>query len=119
MTGNKYIKPHKKTPKELAQKCVILLYFQRLRAIIPMLLKTENPVSCLNNQQGSEPNAMMRISSVSALLLCLRRLIKTRSTMDEREQKGLQIAATAKLSKTGELWEVPSQTANGIRYTVN
>ena len=39
--------------------------------------------------------------------------------MDEREQKGLQIAATAKLSKTGELWEVPSQTANGIRYTVN
>jgi hypothetical protein len=39
--------------------------------------------------------------------------------MDVRQQKGLQIAATAKLSKTGELWEVPSQTANGIRYTVN
>ena len=84
-----------------------------------MLLKTENPVSCSNNQQGSEPNAMKRISSVSARLLCNHRLRKTRCIMDAREEKGLQIAATKKLIQSGNRWFVPSQTGNrGESYTV-
>jgi len=84
-----------------------------------MLLKTENPVSCSNNQQGSEPNAMKRISSVSARLLCSRRVRKTRCIMDIRQQKGLQIAATKKLTQSGNRWFVPSQTGNrGESYVV-
>lgn len=87
-----------------------------------MLFKTENPVSCLNNQQGSEPNAIARISSVSAGLLCNRRVRKTRCIMDPREEKGLQIAATQKLTQSGNRWFVPSQSGrvgpHGRSYVV-
>jgi hypothetical protein len=37
--------------------------------------------------------------------------------MNEREQRGLQIAATCKMTKKGNLWLVPSQSGHG-RYTV-
>lgn len=38
--------------------------------------------------------------------------------MDEREIKGLQIAATSKLTRKGNVWSVPSQAGKG-RYTVD
>ena len=38
--------------------------------------------------------------------------------MNEREQRGLQLAATARITRNGNVWEVPSQTQNG-RYTVS
>lgn len=38
--------------------------------------------------------------------------------MDLREEKGLQIAATAKLQRSGERWFVPSQSHAGDFYTV-
>ena len=38
--------------------------------------------------------------------------------MNEREQRGLQLAATAQITRNGNVWEVPSQTQNG-RYTVS
>jgi hypothetical protein len=36
----------------------------------------------------------------------------------EREQRGMRIAATCKLTKKGQVWLVPSQSGHG-RYTVN
>jgi len=39
--------------------------------------------------------------------------------MDAREQRGLEIAATVKLRQKGALWMVPSQTGNGISYSVD
>lgn len=38
--------------------------------------------------------------------------------MDEREIKGLQIAATSNLTRKGNVWSVPSQAGKG-KYTVN
>src|SRR5437667_2559468 len=38
--------------------------------------------------------------------------------MDPREQRGLVIAATQKLTNKGKVWIVPSQTGNGGKYTV-
>lgn len=38
--------------------------------------------------------------------------------MDTRAQRGLEIAATVKLRRKGSAWMVPSQTGNGILYTV-
>src|SRR2546426_8543209 len=38
--------------------------------------------------------------------------------VDEREQRGLRIAATCKLTKKGGIWLVPSQSGHG-RYTVS
>src|SRR4051812_31106457 len=35
-----------------------------------------------------------------------------------REQRGLMIAATTRLSKKGDTWTVPSQTVGGRKYTV-
>ena len=37
--------------------------------------------------------------------------------MDARQQRGLAIAATARITKKGDAWVVPSQSLNG-RYTV-
>ena len=42
--------------------------------------------------------------------------------MNERKQRGLQLAATARITRNGNVWEVPSQTLNGrvgIRYGDN
>jgi len=39
--------------------------------------------------------------------------------MDAREQRGLVIAATQKLTNKGKVWIVPSQTATGEKYTVS
>jgi predicted nucleic acid-binding Zn finger protein len=36
----------------------------------------------------------------------------------EREQRGMRIAATCKLTKQGQIWLVPSQSGHG-RYTVS
>jgi len=38
--------------------------------------------------------------------------------MTPREERGLVIAATAKLTQKGKVWLVPSQTGSGKRYTV-
>jgi hypothetical protein len=38
--------------------------------------------------------------------------------MEPREQRGLQIAATMRLSRKGDEWIVPSQTRNGSTYKV-
>lgn len=38
--------------------------------------------------------------------------------MDPRQQRGLVIAATQKLTQKGKVWLVPSQTGNGKKYTV-
>jgi transposase len=38
--------------------------------------------------------------------------------MNERQQRGLVIAATQKLIQKGKVWLVPSQTGNGKKYTV-
>jgi transposase len=38
--------------------------------------------------------------------------------MDPRQQRGLVIAATQKLTQKGKVWIVPSQTGNGKKYTV-
>jgi transposase len=37
---------------------------------------------------------------------------------DARQQRGMEIAATAKITRKGEAWLVPSQTGKGNRYTV-
>ena len=37
--------------------------------------------------------------------------------MNGREQRGMELAATARITRNGNAWEVPSQTLNG-RYTV-
>jgi transposase len=39
--------------------------------------------------------------------------------MEPREQKGLEIAATVKLRRKGDVWTVPSQTGKGTMYTVD
>ncbi len=39
--------------------------------------------------------------------------------MDPRQQRGLVIAATAKLVQKGKVWLVPSQTGSGKKYTVS
>src|SRR5947208_5631470 len=70
-----------KRPKKEA----ILLYSQQFRGIIPVLFKTENPVSCANNQQGLLNLTRCGALVLSAVLFCLRRLTKTRSTIDIRE----------------------------------
>jgi transposase len=38
--------------------------------------------------------------------------------MNERQQRGLVIAATQKLTQKGKVWLVPSQTGSGKKYTV-
>jgi hypothetical protein len=37
---------------------------------------------------------------------------------DGRRQRGLVIAATMKLAKKADHWQVPSQTGSGVKYTV-
>src|SRR6478752_6598837 len=39
--------------------------------------------------------------------------------MTPREERGLVIAATARIQQKGKVWLVPSQTGNGGRYTVS
>lgn len=39
--------------------------------------------------------------------------------MDNREIRGLAIAAVSKITRKGEWWSVPSQTGDGTRYRVN
>ena len=39
--------------------------------------------------------------------------------MEAREQRGLEIAATVKLRRKGDVWIVPSQSKNGRMYEVN
>ncbi len=39
--------------------------------------------------------------------------------MTPREERGLVIAATARIRQKGPVWLVPSQTGNGARYTVS
>lgn len=39
--------------------------------------------------------------------------------MEEREQRGLVIAAICKLTRKGNVWLVPSQSADGTRYVVS
>ena len=41
----------------------------------------------------------------------------TNETFNGRQQRGLELAATARITRKGRGWEVPSQTLNG-RYTV-
>ncbi len=38
--------------------------------------------------------------------------------MTPRQERGLVIAATQKLTQKGKVWLVPSQTGNGKKYTV-
>src|SRR5687767_14063311 len=38
--------------------------------------------------------------------------------MDEREQRGVQLALTNRIRQQGESWTVPSQSGDGSRYTV-
>ena len=38
--------------------------------------------------------------------------------MDARQQRGLEIVATSKVQRKGDVWEVPSQSQSGERYTV-
>lgn len=38
--------------------------------------------------------------------------------MDDREQRGLIIAATCRLKQKGKVWLVPSQAGHGGSYTV-
>src|SRR4051812_43235928 len=40
------------------------------------------------------------------------------AVIDERQQRGVLIAATAKIVRKGDAWVVPSQSLNG-KYTVN
>jgi transposase len=39
--------------------------------------------------------------------------------MSPREERGLVIAATTKLTQKGQIWLVPSQTGSGVKYTVH
>ena len=39
--------------------------------------------------------------------------------MDEREQRGKDIATTKEITQIGDLWRVPSQTDKRTQYTVN
>ncbi|HTQ38285.1 MAG TPA: transposase [Pirellulales bacterium] len=39
--------------------------------------------------------------------------------MNEREQRGLMIAASCRIKKRGQVWLVPSQAVNGKKYTVS
>jgi len=39
--------------------------------------------------------------------------------MEAREQRGLEIAATMKLRRKGDVWTVPSQSSDGTNYTVD
>jgi hypothetical protein len=39
--------------------------------------------------------------------------------MEAREQRGLEIAATVKLRRKGDVWTVPSQSKNGRMYQVD
>jgi transposase len=41
------------------------------------------------------------------------------ATLTAREERGLVIAATQKLTQKGKVWLVPSQTGNGTKYTVH
>src|ERR1700681_1782918 len=100
-------------------KRVISLYLQVFKSIIQMIYKTETRSVATNNQQGLEPNAIARISSFRQLYCVFVAYERQGAHMDIREQKGLEIAATSKLHKDGNLWVVPSQAAHAVRYTVN
>jgi transposase len=84
-----------------------------------MLYKTETLSVASNNQQGLETNAIARISSFRQVYCATVVTERQGAQMDIREQKGLQIAATSKLHKDGDIWVVPSQAGHGTRYTVN
>ena len=36
-----------------------------------------------------------------------------------RQERGMMIAATTKLTRKGEAWQVPSQAGNGTKYVVH
>src|SRR5436853_7941122 len=40
-------------------------------------------------------------------------------TMDARAQRGLVIAAKCRIKRKGDVWTVPSQAGNGLKYHVN
>jgi transposase len=86
-----------------------------------MLFKTETLPVASNNQQGLEPNAIARISSFRQVYCASVAKERQGASMDIREQKGLQIAATKKLTQSGNRWFVPSQTrgkSGDYYYTV-
>src|SRR5688500_7807122 len=83
------------------------------------------PVAC-NNQQGhlKIKRDCSRVTSIKFIVShCLtKRQGNTMATSDrqitEREIKALQIAATSKLTRKGNVWIVPSQVGHG-EYKVN
>lgn len=44
--------------------------------------------------------------------------VKGKQEMDARQQRGLEIAAVFKIVQKGKVWLVPSQSSNGLKYTV-
>ncbi len=84
-----------------------------------MLFKTETLSVASNNQQGLEPNAITRISSFRQVYCASVAYERQGAQMDIRQQKGLQIAATKKLTQSGNRWFVPSQSGQrGESYVV-
>jgi transposase/predicted nucleic acid-binding Zn finger protein len=81
-----------------------------------MLLETKNPADCANNQQGLLKTKTRLLTLILGKFIVSESPTKGKATMDIREQKGLQIAASLKLTQSGNRWFVPSQSNGGTNH---
>jgi len=78
--------------------------------------QNKSPASCGHNQRDLFDHSVIR-HVAAATSLCPSHAEKARHTMQVRELKGLQIAASSNIKQDGDTWIVPSQHS-GKKYTV-
>lgn len=107
------------------------------KSLFPCFLNQQKPcicnglgVECAHRNKGKAPSVGLTTDEAvstnnvtahvgaDALSLCRSHVESARCTMQAREQKGLQIAHTAEITRLDNLWIVPSQTS-AKKYAVD
>ncbi len=70
------------------------MYLQVVTSIIQVLKKSKNPVDCVNNRQGILKIKTRLLASIFGKSIVSQSPQKGKNTMEPREIKGLEIAAS-------------------------
>jgi transposase len=89
-----------------------------MRASLKALRQRESPAKCANTQLDLFNHSVLAHDVADAEALCRKPKRKARHTMQSRQLKGLEIAASKVIISEGGIWLVPSQ-ASSKTYTVN
>lgn len=88
-----------------------------MRASLKALKQRERPAKCANTQLALFNYSVREHDAADSISLCLNHAGKARCTMEARQLKALEIAATSTITRSGDAWLVPSQSC-GSKYVV-